>query len=83
MKQTQIIRRGIETWEVNQVSGDEPGTHEYELVGRVVRDPETGLYYAEFPKWQEDGHTWERQPRGFLIPKPAFKAIKDHKEMLQ
>lgn len=78
--QTQILRRGFESWELNQVTRLWDSTHEYEVVGRVVRDGE--LYYVELPKWGDDGYVWERQPRGYLIPKAAFKAIIDRKKRL-
>jgi hypothetical protein len=79
--QIQIVRRGIELWELTRVRHTRAGEHEYELIGRVIRDAD--LYYVEFPEWKESSFEWARQPRGYLIPRAAFKVITDRKTVLQ
>ncbi len=74
----QVIRRGAALWDVNRVNvlwTDKEGetAHEYETIGRVVLEGET--YYVELPKWKEEGFEWERQPRGYVLPRGAFRAI--------
>ncbi len=68
----QIIRRGVESWELTRVGTVWKDVHEYEVIGRVRRDG--ALYYVDLPDWREETFVWRRQPRGYLIPKAAFKA---------
>jgi hypothetical protein len=73
--QIQVIRRGAENWELTRVDEIWKGAHEYETIGRVRRDG--ALYYVDLPDWKEETFTWKRQPRGYLIPRAAFKFIID------
>ena len=73
----QVLRRGTETWEVTRVTDLWKGAHEYESIGRVIRDPD-GLYYYELPLWQDIGFAWDRPAqKGRLIPRPLFKLLED------
>ncbi len=74
--QIQILRRGDELWDlvrIDLVWKEADGVHvnEYDTIARVLRDG--GFYYVEFPEWKADSYTWQRQPRGYLIPRAAFK----------
>lgn len=69
----QIVRYAVELWEVFCVDELWHGTTEYEVIGRVIRDGD--LYYVEFPEWNSKGKEWKRQPRGYQLPKGAFRAI--------
>ncbi len=74
--QIQIVRRGEECWDLTRIElawkeSDGVKVHEYETLARVLRDG--AFYYVEFPEWKEESFTWKREPRGYLIPKAAFK----------
>lgn len=71
--QIQVFKRGAEMWELISVTLLWDGTHAYEVVGRVVS--EGGLYFVELPQWHDKGYEWQRQERGYFIPKGAIKAI--------
>ena len=73
----QVVNRGAEVWELTRVTELWKGTHEYELIGRVIRSVDDGLYYAELPLWQDIGHAWNRVGKGRLIPRPLFKWIEE------
>ena len=80
--QVQVIRKAVETWEVHVISELWDATSlDYELAGRVIKDGK--LYYAEIPKWHLTGFTWERQTRGYLIPRAAIRALTEKKAVLQ
>lgn len=66
----QIVRRGAECWELTRVEKIN-GAHHYETIARVLRDG--ALYYVEFAEWKEESFVWKREPRGYLLPEPAFK----------
>ncbi len=71
----QIVRKAAEEWEVIRVDSPGRGVHEYEIIGRVIRD---GTHYrVDLPKWHDTGYEWDRQPRAFLLPKAALKLITD------
>ncbi len=72
----QIIKQGHECWVLTRVESTMPNTHEYETIGRVRRDG--AMYYVDLPDWKEETYTWVRQPRGYLVPKPAYKFIIDN-----
>lgn len=82
MAEFQVIRRGMELWEITHVKELWDGTFEYEIVGRVIR--EDSLYYVDIPDWREKDFIWKRQPRGYQVPKGAIRAITDsRKKILQ
>lgn len=68
----QVIRTGVETWSVYRVSSG-GGVHEYEVVGRVLRDGD--LYYFDTVEWMTEGYVWRRNPRGYQIPRGALRAL--------
>lgn len=81
--QIQIVRRGEETWELTRIDflwkeADGLKAHEYETVARVIRDG--AFYYVEFPEWKAEAFTWKREPRGYLIPRAAFKVAAKGKQ---
>lgn len=73
----QVIRRGAESWEITRVSKRDE-VHEFEPIGWVRRDGD--LYYAYFPLWKGDEIEWDKQPRGYLLPRAAVRAVTDRKE---
>ncbi len=74
--QYQVVRRGAEAWEVARVARIAPDASEYEVVGQVVLCDD-GLYRVELPLWQDIGHAWDRQPRGYQLPRGALRALLD------
>ena len=70
----QIIKRGKEHWDLQKVEQIWTGAYEYEIIGRVIRDG--SYYYIELPTWDEqDELVWERQSRGYQLPRGAFRAL--------
>lgn len=65
----QIIRDGAARWIIWQIEDRQ----EYEQIGRVVF--EDGLYYVDLPVWKDDGFTWDRQPRGWVLKDGAIKSV--------
>jgi hypothetical protein len=73
MASFQILRRGKETWDIYRIDELWKTTHEYEIIGRVIQSEK--MYYIDLPDWNTEGFTWVRQPRGYLLPKAAFKIL--------
>lgn len=72
----QIVRKAAEEWEVIRVDSPTKGTHEYELIGRVIMEADK-LYYVDMPNWHDKGYEWVRHPRGYLLAKAALRVITD------
>ncbi len=68
----QIVKQGAECWVITSVE-TRRGAHEYETIGRVRRDG--AMFVVDLPLWAEETFTWERQPRSYLLPEPAFKFV--------
>ncbi len=71
----QVVRKAAEEWEVIRVDSPSKGMHEYEIIGRIIREGKH--YFVDLPNWHENGYEWARQPRPFLLPKAALKVITD------
>jgi hypothetical protein len=78
--QVQVVKRGVETWELTRVEMDSAGknVHEYTLLGRIIRDGD--WYYVELPHWQDIGYAWHRVERGWVTRKAALRALVDREK---
>lgn len=69
----QVVKQGAECWQLTRVDKIWRDTHEYTVIGRVVRAGK--LYYAEVADWADETFTYRRLPRGYLLAKAAYKAV--------
>ncbi len=76
----QVVRQANEIWHVTLVTNWGGNTHEYDLIGRVLRDGD--LYYVEVTKWGDTGYTWHRIDHGYQIPRGAIRALCDRNKRL-
>jgi hypothetical protein len=69
----QIMRRAADVWDVLRLEQLWERAHQYEIIGRIVLEGDR--YHVEYPKWEADGYTWERQPRSYTVAKRAMRVV--------